>query len=369
MVASPPVRSRATSRFRRCLALAVALTLAGPSAVRAQEPPPAPGRPVAPAPPSTKPPAESAAFEGWATLSNDDPTGVCRYEGAPGTTSVHLEVGAGKAIAGSVAIDLPAPPGTACPALRKRYAIPELWSDEPPKVSGQTVPAPDWVAIAKALKPAVVNVSTKRVESGPSLPRGLDPDDPFAQFFRQFERRPHAVRSLGSGFIIHPDGYAITNAHVIQGETKIKATVFERGELDFRRRIIDDVEIIAVNNALDLAMVKLKSPDGKPFPTVYVQGAEDLAAGQEVFAIGAPLGLELTLSQGVIATTQRNFEGMTYVRENKGKEASEAFKSILRKVKSYDDPDKIPKLLKEYEQLANLSLVEDEAQPEQLRLF
>ena len=75
----------------------------------------------------------------------------------------------------------------------------QLWSDEPPKVSSQTVPAPDWVAIAKTLKPAVVNVSTKRMESGPSLPKGLDPDDPFAQFFRQFERRPHAVRSLGSG--------------------------------------------------------------------------------------------------------------------------------------------------------------------------
>jgi serine protease Do len=119
---------------------------------------------------------------------------------------------------------------------------------------------------------------------------------------------------LGSGFIIHPDGYAITNAHVIQGETKIKCTVFEQRELDFRRREIQDVEIIAVNNQLDLALIKLKHPDNKPFPTVYVQGTEDLQAGQEVFAIGAPLGLERTLSQGVIATTQRNFEGMTYIQ-------------------------------------------------------
>jgi serine protease Do len=119
---------------------------------------------------------------------------------------------------------------------------------------------------------------------------------------------------LGSGFIIHPEGYAITNAHVIQGETKIKCTVFEQRELDFRRREIQDVEIIAVNNQLDLALIKIKHPDNKPFPTVYVQGAEDLQAGQEVFAIGAPLGLERTLSQGVIATTQRNFEGMTYIQ-------------------------------------------------------
>ena len=119
---------------------------------------------------------------------------------------------------------------------------------------------------------------------------------------------------LGSGFIIHPDGYVVTNAHVIQGETKIKCLVFEQGELDFRRREIQDVEIIAVNNHADLALLKIKSPDGKPFPTVYLQASDELAAGQEVFAIGAPLGLERTLSQGVIATTQRNFEGATYIQ-------------------------------------------------------
>lgn len=119
---------------------------------------------------------------------------------------------------------------------------------------------------------------------------------------------------LGSGFIIHPDGHAITNAHVIQGETRIKCTVYEQGELDFRRTVIEDVEIVAVNSHLDLALVKLKSRDGKPFPTVYMQALEDLAAGQDVFAIGAPLGLERTLSRGVIATTQRNFEGMTYIQ-------------------------------------------------------
>jgi serine protease Do len=119
---------------------------------------------------------------------------------------------------------------------------------------------------------------------------------------------------LGSGFIIHPEGYAITNAHVIQGETRIRCTVFEQGELDFRRRLIEEVEIIAVNDHLDLALIKLTAPGGRPFPTVYMQAYEDLEAGQDVFAIGSPLGLERTLSGGVIATTQRNFEGMTYIQ-------------------------------------------------------
>ncbi len=119
---------------------------------------------------------------------------------------------------------------------------------------------------------------------------------------------------LGSGFIINPDGFAITNAHVIQGETKLKATVFEQTETELKRMVIDDVEIIAVNNHLDLGLIKLKHPEGKKFTSVYIQGVEELEAGQEVFAIGNPLGLERTLSQGVIATTQRNFEGLTFIQ-------------------------------------------------------
>lgn len=119
---------------------------------------------------------------------------------------------------------------------------------------------------------------------------------------------------LGSGFIISPDGYAITNAHVIQGETKLKATVFEQTETELKRRVIDDVEILAVNDHLDLALIRIKHPEGRAFTSTYVQGVEELEAGQEVFAIGNPLGLERTLSQGVIATTQRNFEGLTFIQ-------------------------------------------------------
>ena len=72
---------------------------------------------------------------------------------------------------------------------------------------------------------------------------------------------------LGSGFIIHPDGYAITNAHVVQGETRIKCTVYEQGELDFRRTVfVDDVEIIAVNEHTDLALLKLTASGWRALP-------------------------------------------------------------------------------------------------------
>lgn len=121
---------------------------------------------------------------------------------------------------------------------------------------------------------------------------------------------------LGSGFIVDPAGYAITNAHVVQGERNIKVTVYEQGERDFRLKIYDDVELIAVNDHIDLALIRIRpSKDGPTeFPYVVVQGAEELAAGQDVFAIGAPLGLERTLSRGVVSTTQRSFEGLTYIQ-------------------------------------------------------
>ncbi|MCW5768240.1 MAG: trypsin-like peptidase domain-containing protein [Phycisphaeraceae bacterium] len=119
---------------------------------------------------------------------------------------------------------------------------------------------------------------------------------------------------LGSGFIISPDGYAITNAHVIQKESRLKCTVWEKGEKELRRILVEDVEIIAVNNHTDLALIKMKHPDGKPFRHVYIQSREELAAGQSVFAIGNPLGLERTLSRGVISTTQRSFEGLTFIQ-------------------------------------------------------
>jgi len=119
---------------------------------------------------------------------------------------------------------------------------------------------------------------------------------------------------LGSGFIIHPGGYVVTNAHVVQGETKIKCTVYEGGEIEFRKSIFDDVRLVAVNHHVDLALLKIEASDHGSFPVVMIQSSEELEAGEEVFAIGAPLGLERTLSRGVVSTKQREFEGLTYIQ-------------------------------------------------------
>jgi hypothetical protein len=115
-------------RFRRALATLLVLALATRGS-HAQEPRQPRQHPPDRGPESStpQPPAFAGSFEGSATLSNDDPAAACRYEGTPGTPSVHLEFGGGKTVAGSIAIDMPAPAGaTGCPPLRKRYAISEL---------------------------------------------------------------------------------------------------------------------------------------------------------------------------------------------------------------------------------------------------
>jgi serine protease Do len=121
---------------------------------------------------------------------------------------------------------------------------------------------------------------------------------------------------LGSGVIIDEDGHAITNAHVVQGETNLRATVwFPQADGTLKREVIEDVQIIAVNNHNDLALLKIKHPkEGEKFTFAPLQLEEQLEIGQTVFAIGNPLGLERTLSQGVVSTTQRSFEGLTYIQ-------------------------------------------------------
>ena len=110
---------------------------------------------------------------------------------------------------------------------------------------------------------------------------------------------------LGSGVIISPDGYAITNAHVVQGENGAAGDGcgFCNPTGCLKRTDIDDVELVAVNNHLDLALIRITNPTGAKFLFAPVQGAEKLDIGQPVFAIGNPLGLERTLTQGVISTT------------------------------------------------------------------
>lgn len=143
------------------------------------------------------------------------------------------------------------------------------------------------------------------------------------------ERTPHAharrigaavvkistPAGLGSGVILDDAGYAVTNAHVIQGETALRATVwFPQADGTLKRTVIEDVEIIAINNHLDLALVRIKHPEGGRFDIAPVEVADRVEAGQPVFAIGNPRGLERSLTQGVVSTRNRAMDGLSYIQ-------------------------------------------------------
>jgi serine protease Do len=118
----------------------------------------------------------------------------------------------------------------------------------------------------------------------------------------------------GSGFIINSDGFAITNAHVIQGETRVAAILYMNVSGGFARRRIEDVEIVALNPFFDLALIKLPLPaDLKP-SHVVLGNDDDVNAGDAVFAVGNPLGLERSVTQGIVSNRSRNLEGQLFLQ-------------------------------------------------------
>ncbi len=119
---------------------------------------------------------------------------------------------------------------------------------------------------------------------------------------------------LGSGFIVQEDGYLITNDHVVAGETQVSVTVFANGEKGMDKQTWENVKIVALNSELDLALLKIETPDQRKFPTVPLGDSDELKQGQPVFAIGAPLGLERSVSQGIISIKNRIEDGRMYIQ-------------------------------------------------------
>ena len=118
----------------------------------------------------------------------------------------------------------------------------------------------------------------------------------------------------GSGFVLNGDGYAVTNNHVIEGETRIAAVLYQNVPNGLARRRIENVEIVALNPFVDLALLKLPPQKDLKLGHVVLGSLEDLHAGDGVFAVGNPLGLERSVSQGIISTKNRNFEGLIFLQ-------------------------------------------------------
>jgi serine protease Do len=154
--------------------------------------------------------------------------------------------------------------------------------------------------IAKRVEPAVVNIDT--VTAVPEVAeRGTDEDEkedpatsnPLLDMFRRQARRPS--RGVGSGFIVDPKGYILTNQHVVQGATRITVRL-QSGE-EFRGTVK------GVDEETDVAVVKIES--ARDLPSVKLGDSNTAQVGDWVLAIGSPFGLDQTVTAGIISTKER----------------------------------------------------------------
>ncbi len=119
---------------------------------------------------------------------------------------------------------------------------------------------------------------------------------------------------LGSGFLIHPSGYVVTNDHVIAGEHEISITLYEKTANELLKVSFENVRIVASSPELDLALLKIEDIEDRLFPTVPLGYSDLLRSGQTVFAIGNPLGLERSVSQGIVSLKDRLIAGRLFIQ-------------------------------------------------------
>jgi len=122
--------------------------------------------------------------------------------------------------------------------------------------------------------------------------------------------------ALGSGFVIHREGYVVTNAHVVENEQNVSVTVFHRAERGFEKRVFEEVELLSVNPYWDLALLRIRAGDLADFELTPIPFGdfESIRVGEQVFAIGNPLGLERSVSEGIVSTKNRAESGMLYIQ-------------------------------------------------------
>ncbi|MBS0211466.1 MAG: trypsin-like peptidase domain-containing protein [Planctomycetes bacterium] len=121
---------------------------------------------------------------------------------------------------------------------------------------------------------------------------------------------------LGSGFIISSEGHLITNYHVVERQTKLSVTMFRRTAAGYEKDELKKIKILALQPLRDLALLQLdltemKGPAPRP---VVINDRDDLHVGNLVFAIGNPLGLERSVTQGIVSSTTRTIGHMRLIQ-------------------------------------------------------
>jgi serine protease Do len=185
------------------------------------------------------------------------------------------------------------------------------------------MPRPDFKLLVKQTGPAVVNISTERTTTvrqspfffGPDMFRGhpFFDDDDSNEFFGPWGGRNQAPQkrrqsSMGSGFIISPDGYLVTNNHVVEGAEVIRVNFKGATEKDEAY----EAEVIGADKETDLALLKIKT--SKTLPHINFGDSDALEVGEWVVAIGNPFGLDNTVTAGILSAKFRNIGSNTLVR-------------------------------------------------------
>jgi serine protease Do len=119
---------------------------------------------------------------------------------------------------------------------------------------------------------------------------------------------------MGSGFLLNQEGFLITNFHVIEGETQISIEVYHQSNGQLERRSYKQLRIVAINKFADIALLKVEDREAPRFKFVSIGSADALAVGERVFAIGSPLGLERTVTEGIVSTKTRQMAGELYLQ-------------------------------------------------------
>jgi len=170
-----------------------------------------------------------------------------------------------------------------------------LWSERPvPVAPAAAVLAANWVELTRVLKPAVVNISSRRLEARGAMQNPFGNLSPFGDDERGPRRPRHTVRSMGSGFIINPAGYIVTNNHVVEGATDIRVKIDDGREMAGT--------VVGRDPKTDLALLKVEETG---LPVIPLGDSTQLQVGEPVMAIGNPFGLERTVTTGIVSATGR----------------------------------------------------------------
>jgi serine protease Do len=169
-----------------------------------------------------------------------------------------------------------------------------------PAAAGLRMVPVDIPQLFKEVSPAVVNISTTQVVklNRPRVRNPFGQQDPFDEFFNNyFGRMPKEQKrkSLGSGFIVSPDGYILTNNHVVEKADEVTVTLLDKEEFK--------AKVVGIDPKTDIALIKIDAK--KKLTYVELGDSDKLDVGEWVVAIGNPFGLGHTVTAGIVSAKGR----------------------------------------------------------------